>query len=244
MATVKGDVHDIGKNIVGVVLACNGFDVIDLGVMVPAHKILDTAVERDADLIGLSGLITPSLDEMCNVAAELERRGLDSSAADRRGDHEQGAHRRQDRPLLPPRPDRLRARRLPGRGRRQCAAQRRAASRPRRRVRRNTARSSSAAPRERRTSRRASIEQARANRLATDWAALRRRRGRRCSACVVRGPRPRRAGALHRLDPALSHLGAQGHLPEDLRRPDRRRGRAEPVRDAEAMLERIVPSAG
>jgi 5-methyltetrahydrofolate--homocysteine methyltransferase len=77
MATVKGDVHDIGKNIVGVVLACNGFDVVDLGVMVPAHKILDTAVECDADLIGLSGLITPSLDEMCNVASELERRGLD-----------------------------------------------------------------------------------------------------------------------------------------------------------------------
>jgi 5-methyltetrahydrofolate--homocysteine methyltransferase len=76
MATVKGDVHDIGKNIVGVVLACNGFDVIDLGVMVPAHVILDTALERDADLIGLSGLITPSLDEMCNVAAEMERRGM------------------------------------------------------------------------------------------------------------------------------------------------------------------------
>jgi 5-methyltetrahydrofolate--homocysteine methyltransferase len=76
MATVKGDVHDIGKNIVGVVLACNGFDVIDLGVMVPAHRILDTAVERDADLIGLSGLITPSLDEMCHVAAEMERRGM------------------------------------------------------------------------------------------------------------------------------------------------------------------------
>jgi len=76
MATVKGDVHDIGKNIVGVVLACNGFDVIDLGVMVPAHRILDTVVERDADLVGLSGLITPSLDEMCNVAAEMERRGM------------------------------------------------------------------------------------------------------------------------------------------------------------------------
>jgi 5-methyltetrahydrofolate--homocysteine methyltransferase len=76
MATVKGDVHDIGKNIVGVVLACNGFDVIDLGVMVPAHKILDTVLERDADLVGLSGLITPSLDEMCNVAAEMERRGM------------------------------------------------------------------------------------------------------------------------------------------------------------------------
>jgi 5-methyltetrahydrofolate--homocysteine methyltransferase len=76
MATVKGDVHDIGKNIVGVVLACNGFDVIDLGVMVPGHRILDTAIERDADLIGLSGLITPSLDEMCTVAAEMERRGM------------------------------------------------------------------------------------------------------------------------------------------------------------------------
>jgi len=76
LATVKGDVHDIGKNIVGVVLACNGFDVIDLGVMVPAHTILDTAIERDADLVGLSGLITPSLDEMCTVAAEMERRGL------------------------------------------------------------------------------------------------------------------------------------------------------------------------
>ncbi len=76
MATVKGDVHDIGKNIVGVVLACNGFDVIDLGVMVPAHQILDTAIERGADLIGLSGLITPSLEEMCSVAGEMERRGM------------------------------------------------------------------------------------------------------------------------------------------------------------------------
>ncbi len=76
MATVKGDVHDIGKNIVGVVLGCNGFDVIDLGVMVPAHQILDTAVEREADMIGLSGLITPSLEEMCSVASEMERRGM------------------------------------------------------------------------------------------------------------------------------------------------------------------------
>ncbi|HET9094977.1 MAG TPA: vitamin B12 dependent-methionine synthase activation domain-containing protein, partial [Solirubrobacteraceae bacterium] len=76
MATVKGDVHDIGKNIVGVVLGCNGFDVIDLGVMVPAHEILDTALEREADMIGLSGLITPSLEEMCSVAGEMERRGM------------------------------------------------------------------------------------------------------------------------------------------------------------------------
>jgi len=77
MATVKGDVHDIGKNIVGVVLRCNNFEVIDLGVMVPAAQILETAREHKADLIGLSGLITPSLDEMCHVAAELEREELD-----------------------------------------------------------------------------------------------------------------------------------------------------------------------
>ncbi len=77
MATVKGDVHDIGKNIVGVVLQCNNFDVIDLGVMVPAQKILDAAKEHDADVIGLSGLITPSLDEMVNFAAEMERVGFD-----------------------------------------------------------------------------------------------------------------------------------------------------------------------
>jgi 5-methyltetrahydrofolate--homocysteine methyltransferase len=76
MATVKGDVHDIGKNIVGVVLGCNNYEVIDLGVMVPAAKILDTAVERSANMIGLSGLITPSLDEMVNVAREMERRHM------------------------------------------------------------------------------------------------------------------------------------------------------------------------
>ncbi|WP_373292005.1 methionine synthase [Deinococcus ruber] len=76
MATVKGDVHDIGKNIVGVVLACNGYEVTDLGVMVSAERILDTAREIGADVIGLSGLITPSLDEMVNVAREMTRRGL------------------------------------------------------------------------------------------------------------------------------------------------------------------------
>ncbi|MGV0718220.1 methionine synthase [Mycolicibacterium sp. XJ662] len=77
MATVKGDVHDIGKNIVGVVLQCNNFEVIDLGVMVPAQKILAAAREHDADIIGLSGLITPSLDEMSNFAVEMEREGLE-----------------------------------------------------------------------------------------------------------------------------------------------------------------------
>ncbi|MGY1709906.1 methionine synthase [Geodermatophilus sp. SYSU D00758] len=77
MATVKGDVHDIGKNIVGVVLQCNNYDVVDLGVMVPAQRILDAAKEEGADVIGLSGLITPSLDEMVNLAAEMERQGFD-----------------------------------------------------------------------------------------------------------------------------------------------------------------------
>ena len=76
LATVKGDVHDIGKNIVGVVLACNGYEVIDLGVMVHTDTILNTAVERNCDAVGLSGLITPSLDEMVSVATEMQRRGL------------------------------------------------------------------------------------------------------------------------------------------------------------------------
>ncbi|HTI12382.1 MAG TPA: methionine synthase [Puia sp.] len=77
LATVKGDVHDIGKNIVGVVLGCNGYDIIDLGVMVPADKILDTAKKENVAIIGLSGLITPSLDEMVHVAREMKRQGID-----------------------------------------------------------------------------------------------------------------------------------------------------------------------
>ena len=76
MATVKGDVHDIGKNIVGVVLGCNNYEVIDLGVMVSAEEILETARKENADIIGLSGLITPSLDEMVTVAEEMEREGF------------------------------------------------------------------------------------------------------------------------------------------------------------------------
>ena len=73
LATVKGDVHDIGKNIVGVVLSCNNYEILDLGVMVPTEKILDTAEKENVDIIGLSGLITPSLEEMVNVAREMER---------------------------------------------------------------------------------------------------------------------------------------------------------------------------
>jgi len=74
LATVKGDVHDIGKNIVGVVLSCNNYQVTDLGVMVPSDRIIDTAINEKADFIGLSGLITPSLEEMGHVASEMERR--------------------------------------------------------------------------------------------------------------------------------------------------------------------------
>src|SRR5204862_7475339 len=76
LAAVKGDVHDIGNNIVGVVLQCNNFDIVDLGVMVPAQKILQAARESKADAIGLSGLITPSLEEMAHVAAEMQREGF------------------------------------------------------------------------------------------------------------------------------------------------------------------------
>lgn len=76
LATVKGDVHDIGKNIVGVVLACNNFEIIDLGVMVPCEKIIETAIKENVDIIGVSGLITPSLDEMCHIAAEMEKRKM------------------------------------------------------------------------------------------------------------------------------------------------------------------------
>ncbi len=92
LATVKGDVHDIGKNIVGVVLGCANYDIIDLGVMVPAQTILDTARERDAQIIGLSGLITPSLDEMVHVASEMQRQRLHLAAPDRRGDDESDPH--------------------------------------------------------------------------------------------------------------------------------------------------------
>ena len=143
MATVKGDVHDIGKNIVGVVLGCNDYEVIDLGVMVPCEKILTTAREQQVDMIGLSGLITPSLDEMVHVAKEMEREGFElplliggattsakhTAVQDRAGLSRTGG----------PRQGRLAQRR---RGRAADAAGRRARARPResRRSRRRSAR--------------------------------------------------------------------------------------------------------
>ena len=100
MATVKGDVHDIGKNIVGVVLQCNGYEVIDLGVMAPAEKILQTAISENADMIGLSGLITPSLEEMRHLAGEMERQGFSIPLPDWGCDHEQDSHGCEDRAAI------------------------------------------------------------------------------------------------------------------------------------------------
>ena len=121
LATVKGDVHDIGKNIVGIVLQCNNFEVIDLGVMVPASKIIETAKAEGADIIGLSGLITPSLDEMSFLAGEMERQGMKHAAVDRRRHHQPRPYRRQDRPELQGRPGGACQRRQP-RGRRRLVA--------------------------------------------------------------------------------------------------------------------------
>ena len=229
MATVKGDVHDIGKNIVGVVLACNGFDVIDLGVMVPAHKILDTALERDADLIGLSGLITPSLEEMCTVATEMERRGMrlplliggaTTSKVHTAVKIDPCYHAGQAvyvpdasravgvaSALLDGEQHRRPGRRGPGRVPGDRAT-------PRRRARTGAPRHARAGPRE-----------PPAHRLGC----VRARHAEPARRPLVRRLRPRRARPLHRLDAVLPHLGAQGHVPEDPRRPDRRRGRARPL---------------
>jgi 5-methyltetrahydrofolate--homocysteine methyltransferase len=100
MATVKGDVHDIGKNIVGVVLGCNNFEVVDLGVMVSCDKILQVAKEWNADIIGLSGLITPSLDEMVHVAQRNAATGLPSAIVDRRRYHIQSTHSCENRAAI------------------------------------------------------------------------------------------------------------------------------------------------
>ena len=131
LATVKGDVHDIGKNIVGVVLGCNNYEIIDLGVMVPANVILDTAAAEKADVIGLSGLITPSLDEMVNVAAEMcSGADIDDAAAHRRGDDLAPAHRGPGGARLR-RAGRACARRLPRRRRGLRPARRAAGARAR-----------------------------------------------------------------------------------------------------------------
>ena len=191
LATVKGDVHDIGKNIVGVVLQCNNYEVIDLGVMVPAAKILETAREKKVDIIGLSGLITPSLDEMCHVAAEMEREGFDVplmiGGATTSRVHTAVKITRNYRP----RPDRPRARCQPrGRCRRQPARRRRAATTWPESAR-NTARSPRAMPAARPT--RSACRSPRRARTATrSTGRPSRRRGRASSApapsTIIRSP--------------------------------------------------------
>ena len=212
MATVKGDVHDIGKNIVGVVLACNNFEVIDLGVMVPAQTILDRAKAENADMIGLSGLITPSLEEMSHVAREMQRQGFEHAAADRRRDHLARAHRAEDRPALQV-ADGVGEGRL-ARGRRGAVADQR---RPARAVRRRercrlrrdprapqaTAATASGWCRWRRRARRSST--------ATGPTTRRRRRSSPASPCSTT-TRWRSWSTIHRLDAVLQHLGTGGQV--------------------------------
>ncbi len=190
MATVKGDVHDIGKNIVGVVLQCNNFEVIDLGVMVPCEKILETARREKADMIGLSGLITPSLDEMVHVAREMQRQGFTqplliggattspAHTSVRIDPQYQGAViyvKDASRAvgvcqqLIEPEARRDLHRAHQGRA---CAAPRRSTAR--------------GAPRRRSCT----LAQARANRPRFDWARLSRRRCRACSECAASSDYP------------------------------------------------------
>ena len=167
MATVKGDVHDIGKNIVGVVLGCNNYEVIDLGVMVPGAKILDAAIEQKADIVGLSGLITPSLDEMVVGGARDAAARHDAAAAHRRRHDQQAAHGGEDRAGIP-RPGGARARRV-ARRRRRVEPARGEAPRVRspepRRIRQTTREKYAA----RAVKPLLAYEKARANRLRIDW---------------------------------------------------------------------------
>ena len=218
LATVKGDVHDIGKNIVGVVLGCNDYEVIDLGVMVPADKILDTAEAENVDVVGLSGLITPSLDQMVDVAREIDRRRLElplligGATTSRQHTAVKIAPGVRER-------DGARARREPGRRRRRAADRPEAA----RATRRRESRAAGAAAHP------ACGEGAQA-------AALARRRAREPRGCpadrsaraAVRGNARRRAGArraraVHRLAVLLPCLGPEGKIPGDPREPGRAR---------------------
>ncbi len=228
IATVKGDVHDIGKNIVGVVLQCNNYEVVNLGVMVPAQKILEIARDENADIIGLSGLITPSLEEMAHVAHEMEREGFRlplliggattsrvhtavkiapnyaSARGLRAGRLARG--RRVHQPALGRAARRTLRRRGEGRLRAHPASSTR-----RRRARRRSCRS----PRRART-------RSRPTGRAT------RRRGPRCSGGkLFRGYDLAEIAELHRLGAVLPDLGARRPLPEDPRRPGGRRGGAQ-----------------
>ena len=221
--------HDIGKNIVGVVLQCNNYEVIDLGVMVPCAKILETARPRGADMIGLSGLITPSLEEMAFVASEMERAGLHarrcSSAAPR--PRARTPRSRSRRTTAGPSVHVLDASRAVGVA--WQPAERRAAGSLRRRGARPTTRRVrvARAGRGRRSDWRADRGRARPTASPIDWTAITAAAALRSPASATLDDYPlAELVDRHRLDAVLPDLGARGHLPGDPRRTRRRRGGA------------------
>ena len=239
MATVKGDVHDIGKNIVGVVLGCNNYEVIDLGVMVPCDKILETAIAEEADMVGLRGLITPSLDEMVHVAQEMERREAGHAAADRRG-HDPARHtavkiapqysrdvvhvidasraRASSRNSLNPRTA----------GASSSKANRAAQARDVETFKAARPRSSCPMP--------AACDK----RWTTDWASARDRGARLSRPRALERVPLAELIPYHRLVAVLHGLGAEGQVPDDLRRPHRGRGGPQALRRRPAMLDEVI----
>ena len=234
MATVKGDVHDIGKNIVGVVLQCNNYEVIDLGVMVPAQKILDKAKEVDADLIGLSGLITPSLDEMVHFASEMERQNftiplLIGGATTSRAHTAVKVTPRYGGPVLwvkdASRSVPVAAALLSEERRGKLLAETEADY--------DSLRKRHAAKNERPL---VSLDDARANRTPIDWSSYTPpapamiTRGRGLTHPGLRGLRPRRAARVHRLAAVLQRLGDEGQVPRHPEQPGDGGDRAQAVR--------------
>ena len=224
MATVKGDVHDIGKNIVGVVLACNNYDVIDLGVMVPAGRILETARETDADLIGLSGLITPSLEEMRHVATEMEREGFElplliGGATTSRTHTAVKIEPNYHGPVIHV----ADASRAVGVAGALMDKDRRDAYAAGVREEYETVRRERGARQEKIA--RHTIAEARRHRLAIDWSDVTPPRPSFLGVRTIDGPAARRARRADRLDAVLRDLGAQRALPGDPVGPEDRGGR-------------------
>ena len=224
LATVKGDVHDIGKNIVGVVLQCNNYDVVDLGVMVSCAKILETARSESVDIIGLSGLITPSLEEMCYVAGEMERLGFDlplliGGATTSKAHTAVRISPNYSGPLVHV-ADASRAVGVAGalteEGGRDAYADR--TREDYRRVRESHLRQQT-------ERRQLTLEEARANRAAIDWGGYAPTAPGPHRAHRVRRLRAGGAGPAHRLAPLLRRLGALRALPQH---PRRRQGRRPP----------------
>ena len=259
MATVKGDVHDIGKNIVGVVLQCNNYEVIDLGVMVPAQKILDAAKEHDADMIGLSGLITPSLDEMASFAAEMQRQGFEiplliGGATTSRAHTAVKVDPRYDGPVVWVKDA---SRSVPDRGRppqRRAAAGKLLASlegdydslRARHAAKHDRPLLTSSRPAPTRRRRLVGLRPPRPRLLLQ-----RTRTSRRSSATRVDPARPglprlpaRRAAPLHRLAAVLQRLGDEGQFPDILNNPASGPAARKLYDDAQAMLDRLIEERG